>query len=384
MAKRKQSHEPEFGSDSFLDVVANIVGILIILIVVAGVRVSQTPTPQMAEPPSVQVVAIEEAEVVVKHDSPTRIVDVPIEAMIAQDAPKPIPPPAPEVFAPLPEVQVPQQIVDKIDDLNAKNQQIAEQLQALEKASQQVTALKQMTAADAEKLKKELTLTTTELESQQALLTAAQQIAVENDETVALLRQRVKDAASHMPQKETLKHQLPPIGKVVTGKEIHFRLINNQISHVPVDNLGDLMLRDVQRRRDVILARQVYKGSAGPLEGYEMSYVIQRQSMTLFEEARTGQAVVRMGITGWVIEPNASVITENFEQATKINSRFRSALLVGGTSSTVTFWVYPDSFEIHQQLKSYLNDTGYWVASRPLPEGVPIAGSPTGSKSFAQ
>ncbi|MFO0918379.1 MAG: hypothetical protein U0872_08700 [Planctomycetaceae bacterium] len=42
MSRRPRS-ESQFGSDSFLDVVANIVGILIILIVIAGLRVSQSP-----------------------------------------------------------------------------------------------------------------------------------------------------------------------------------------------------------------------------------------------------------------------------------------------------------------------------------------------------
>jgi hypothetical protein len=40
---RHRVPDTEFGSDSFLDIVANVVGILIILIVVAGVRVSRAP-----------------------------------------------------------------------------------------------------------------------------------------------------------------------------------------------------------------------------------------------------------------------------------------------------------------------------------------------------
>jgi hypothetical protein len=56
MSRRGTDAEQEFGSDSFLDIIANIVGILIILIVVAGVKVARqgddvvtdhsTPTPQ--------------------------------------------------------------------------------------------------------------------------------------------------------------------------------------------------------------------------------------------------------------------------------------------------------------------------------------------------
>lgn len=40
---RERNDDIEFGSDSFLDVVANIVGILIILIVVAGIKAGATP-----------------------------------------------------------------------------------------------------------------------------------------------------------------------------------------------------------------------------------------------------------------------------------------------------------------------------------------------------
>ena len=43
MSRRRTSDDIEFGSDSFLDIVANIVGILIILIVVAGIKASATP-----------------------------------------------------------------------------------------------------------------------------------------------------------------------------------------------------------------------------------------------------------------------------------------------------------------------------------------------------
>jgi hypothetical protein len=40
---RRHSGENEFGSDSFLDVLANMVGILIVLVVIAGIRVVRGP-----------------------------------------------------------------------------------------------------------------------------------------------------------------------------------------------------------------------------------------------------------------------------------------------------------------------------------------------------
>ena len=43
MTRRASAGEPVFGSDSFLDVTANLVGVLIILIVLVGMRVMKAP-----------------------------------------------------------------------------------------------------------------------------------------------------------------------------------------------------------------------------------------------------------------------------------------------------------------------------------------------------
>src|SRR5262245_51905051 len=57
MSVRKTDEEIAFGTDSFLDVVCNLVGILIILIIVAGMRMTQTPAEMifddLAPPPLV-------------------------------------------------------------------------------------------------------------------------------------------------------------------------------------------------------------------------------------------------------------------------------------------------------------------------------------------
>ncbi len=46
MGRRAQTSELGFGSDSFLDVICNIVGILIILIVIVAVKVERQPIVQ--------------------------------------------------------------------------------------------------------------------------------------------------------------------------------------------------------------------------------------------------------------------------------------------------------------------------------------------------
>ena len=90
MSRRRPKGELQFGSDSFLDVVANIVGILIILIVIAGLRVSQTP------------VMIHRQKVVPEETPSTPSVPMPLVAAV-------LPPPAViadpvPAFAPTPTV----------------------------------------------------------------------------------------------------------------------------------------------------------------------------------------------------------------------------------------------------------------------------------------
>ena len=52
MSRRKPREEMEFGSDSFLDVVANVVGILIILMVLAGILAKTAPVNLTEEEPA--------------------------------------------------------------------------------------------------------------------------------------------------------------------------------------------------------------------------------------------------------------------------------------------------------------------------------------------
>jgi hypothetical protein len=47
-------------------------------------------------------------------------------------------------------------------------------------------------------------------------------------------------------------------------------------------------------------------------------------------------------------------------------------------------WVYPSGFETFRRLRDQLHAQGYMVAARPLPEGVPVRGSPSGSLSAGQ
>ena len=73
------------------------------------------------------------------------------------------------------------------------------------------------------------------------------------------------------------------------------------------------------------------------------------------------------------------------EQALADGSQFRRVLSgFRPSKTTITIWTYPDSFAEFRRLKQQLYQLGFPTAARPLPDGVPIGGSPHGTKSAAE
>lgn len=389
MARRPQE-ETQFGSDSFLDIVANIVGILIILIVVAGVRLSRAPLlsiePVRNEEPAERLISLwsntpdddDEPVLASVYVAPPPIVHeetVPIEPFIA---------PSEAAFPPVPEVAIAEDLKQTFATLQEQSQQLGRQIEETEaqKAELSKSALSEKQAAEA--FVEKLNALAAELTSQQQQVAL---IAEENERSQALvneLHERLAEVEAQQPETNTLAHRLNPVGRVVKGNEVHFRLSNGRISYVPIDQLVELVKKQVDRRKDILLKQSRFQASVGPVDGYMMEFLVQRESGGLFDTARYGAGVYRFGVTDWEIRPTTSVRDESLEEALESRSQFRRAILSQGTTATITFWVYPDSFELHKELKEFLQTSGLWVASRPLPVGVPIAGSPNGSSSVAQ
>ncbi|MCA9089856.1 MAG: hypothetical protein KDA90_14625 [Planctomycetaceae bacterium] len=381
---RRHNDEIAFSSDSFLDIVANMVGILIILIVIAGVRVSRAPIPTAhtevtpAEQPIVAAATpmpLPEPE----RPEPPRSVAPRLPQRSVVPEPEPIP-----KFPPLPEVEVPRDMVLAARALEDDVRRLQQQSMADEQLFQ---TLREKNLAAEQKLRDQerqlLAQSSTLSQESNAVSTLEDQLRSMQTTVSQAQQQLARISNTPAPVKE-LKHQLTPLARVVTGKELHFRMYEDRVAYVPIPELGKLLQEDIQRRKDFLLSRQIFQGSVGPVAGFEMDYVLQREQLSLSEELRYGRGIVRMAVTGWILQPQPTLQTESASEALQSSSLFQRALREAGPTATVTFWVYPDSFEVHRQLKQYAQDAGYWIATRPLPEGVPISGSPQGSKSLAQ
>jgi len=78
MSRRTDRNSVGFESDSFLDIIANIVGILIILIVMAGVRVGNAPILPLVDI-SIPAPIDEQPEIVVVAQLPPEVQPTPQE-----------------------------------------------------------------------------------------------------------------------------------------------------------------------------------------------------------------------------------------------------------------------------------------------------------------
>ena len=93
----------------------------------------------------------------------------------------------------------------------------------------------------------------------------------------------------------------------------------------------------------------------------------------------------RYGLTEWVVEPVTRLRGETLNAALTAGSEFRRQIeALDPERSVVTLWVYPDSFEMYRKLQEFAHRENFTVAARPLPMGIPIAGSPQGSRSAGQ
>ena len=402
---RRTDHQPEFGSDSFLDIVANIVGILIILIVVAGVRVARAPILPTVESPVAETETSAAPEPVILDEppeeaaialSPNLDVEEPPEQTAIALPPNPEPQtptpdfvahpelPALPVYQPLEPVVIPEELRLQAAHLKVSNEllesKLADQKQALAEKEQTLTAAR----SDVTSRTGKLTGVDKAIQQHRLNLALGEQAVDDLERSVSLLKRELRDREKPVEETVKLEHQLTPVGRVVTGKEIHFQLAGNRVSYVPVMELADQIAHEFDRRKEYLLNRPFFQGTIGPVDGYLMDYLFQRESLSLVDEMRMGRVGARISLAGWQITPTADMVPETVEEALRGDSRFINKLREADPTSTVTLWVYPDSFEAHGQIKTYIHELGLWVASRPLPEGLPIQGSPNGSKSLAQ
>lgn len=336
--QREKDFSPP-GQDSFLDVLTNLVGILVILVMLVGLRAAKAPV-RLPEGPTAQEQQLA-AELAAEQ---ARVQSLRADVL-----------------------RLAEQIHKVQQATRLRNQERLMLATAVAAAQQQLEA--QRTALDAQ--------TRRQMELRQALSKAEAELEYWTKE----LHQEVPPP-EHL---EVLYHTPTPLSRTVDELEAHFQLRKGRIVFVPMREIVEAVKRDAQAKQDKLRQLSEIVETIGPIGGFRVKYEFEKKEVALAGPNQPGMIATVASLRYLMLLPVRAEMGESLEQALQPDSEFWRVLAqFPPRRSTVTIWTYPDSFLEFRRLKEVLANQGYATAARPLPEGVPISASPMGTKSAAE
>ena len=339
MARAREMETEAVNADSFLDIVASVVSIMIILFVMTGLKIKNTPVTVTAAISAAAAqtkaelagdLTAEEAmrEEVLKTDR--QVKDVQREAVRRQQERDML---ATAVAA------IQRQTQGTEQELSAQSQQDSELDRGILEAR----------------------LLLSDLERQRWTIESAPAAPLE------------------------IESYPTPVSRAVEGHEIHFQLRRGRLALIPLDPLLEDLKTNFEHNMSKLRDMPEMTETVGPEGGFRMRYTAERVDTPPEEAIKTRHGGSYAHFKLWTLIPSSDELGETLEEALRADSRFHQVLGNPRTkNSTITIWVYPDSFDAFRVIRKDLYRAGFPVAARPLSEGKPIAGSPNGSKSAAE
>lgn len=351
------------GTDAFLDIVANLVGILLIFLMVIGVRMEDAS--QATKPTVPDVASVEAAELASK--------------------------PLPKMPVPLmlPEIEVPD-----ATDARLEYSKLTAGIRRADAEAVELAQQMKLQKLDRDNLMLAITKAKTTLDERRASLGSAQRNNVKTDLALQQAREEYDSVLGQLEavrganeniQPEVLKHVTTPIAKTVFVREEHFRLKDGRLLYVPLNELTNRLKQDAPKKVWKLKSSRQTTESLGPQDGFEMRYTLRRNRVPFRTESGISAVRELVELDRFVMVPVGIARGETIEEAIASTSSFRSRVEKWSPRDTIiTVWTYPDSFAEFRKLKNELYEWGYLTAARPLPQGQLISGSPQGTRSAAQ
>jgi hypothetical protein len=336
MARPTHNPDEAFGSDSFLDIVANMVGILIILVIIAGLRAKGVPQQLI------------DAAVEVANE---------VRMLAAQRS----------------------SIEHETKRLNRETDAVQQAQSEREAEQAQLAAARDQLKEEVERRRRELSgHAQGDFDLRRKLKAAETKLARVNSE--------LAEGAKVQPRVATKIENYPtPLSQTVSGKELHFQLRGDRILYVPLEELVELFKSEVRSRAYQLRDNNEAVDTIGPIAGFRMRFVLERIDVPVAVSSGGVMHSSFARLDEFMLLPVGDTIGETVDEAMQQGSQFRKRLAdLTPQRTTVTLWTYPDSFTSYRAVRKALYLQGFTVAGRPLPEGQPIGGSPQGTKSAAQ
>lgn len=320
----KREEHANHGEDSFLDTIANLVGILIILVVLIG---GQT-----------KVQAEAKSREIAKQD----IFDEALEPAVEADRLR---------SSAVENLKQLEQYAIEAEYRRLERDKLLEK-KALAKADID-QRISQVDAKKRERIEK-----SSELESLQSQLKE--------------VGEQLSSASETKRDKIVLEHLPTPMAKTVFTREMHVRLKNNRVHIIPWDRLVSMLKEQAPMAARRAASKKTLDDRLGPVGGFIMHY----RMMAIpggFELDRFEIDIMPENVGETLDDSLASGGALRGEMSSRVPAE-----------TVVTVWVYPDSFGEFRKLKAALYREGFLAAARPLPPDILIGASPRGSRSAAQ
>jgi hypothetical protein len=361
MLRRRRPPKNEaihFSFDSFLDLVTNVVGIIIRLILVTwvGARSYHASMQWVDTAPETPPAAPAKAK---EPLPPPQISDDPLYPKI-EIAKRDMEEARARLAAQLKDMDT---VVEKAELSKAQLRLLAGQRAGLE------TERKDLAAAQSQRGAK------------------LQQVSLSADE----IRQRtkklledIKKLEAHPIVKKEFKYHAP-ISQAVHSEELFFECKDGRVTYIDLPAFQLEIKQALEGLAVELRTRWQVERTTSQLGPYRLRYTVERERGGMDVGPTPSGTAYRYGLIGWTVEPLTPDRGETLAKALAPKSEFRQIVdPLDDRISTVTFWVYPESFEMFRQLRDYLYERGLNVAGRPLTPGAPIAAARNGTASRGQ
>ena len=175
-----------------------------------------------------------------------------------------------------------------------------------------------------------------------------------------------------------------PVAKPADSDEFFFELRQNRVSYINLERLLEKAGVDFRKRMTLGENDPVMIVKAGPIGVFSIKVTMARLASLAVNDMRINQKGGYI-FQSWEVVPEFNERGETFETTRNPISEYSLALRpLDPVKTTITLWIYPDSFELYRKLRDDLHARGFTVAARPMPEGMPIRASISGTLSAGQ
>jgi hypothetical protein len=341
------------GQDSFIDVVCNMVGILIVLVMIVGVRATGANSEPTADGPPAAIRATAASYAAADDATASQLQ---AERERAMHAHKEI-----------------EDAVERVVDLGVQSVVVDARRQQLSIVK---AAVEQEIAERRAKLSGK----------DQRQFDVQRQIAEAEIKLHELTQEQISVVAESA-QVETIECVPTPIAKEVTSETVHVRLKHGLLGVLPVEELmHEVERRGVDYLRNGLSHRNYAEEMFGPIDGFRMRFLVARRDELGAPGAPLGEGGDQSRIfLKFAFLPMSEQIGQPIEQALLPDSKFMAALRAKrSTTPTVVAWVYGDSYAELRTLKRAMWNAGTPLAVNPAVDEYPIAIATGGARMVAQ